>query len=560
MGKTISDSLPISYWFRATDVKPTQIREWASAVLFVLSLTILTFVPYDLAYIFERPGTVFTGALMNSQDTNSYLAKMEQGYNGSWLYSIPFTSEDHSPAFLGGFYLMLGHAARTFHVSIIQMWHVARAVFTFLMFLTTFAFIRHFLSDLRQRWVAYLLAVTGSGFGWLLLMAGQVNWLGDMPVDFKMPEAHLFFSALTYPHFAVGVALILGSLWMSLRFFEPNRLRFALGSSVLNLALAIVYPFMIYLIAAVLAFNWIQACLSVRRVLLRQAVGVAVSMMLPLPLLIYYSVILRTNLVFRTWDIQAVTPSPNALHYLMAYGALLLLAIPTLRDAKLRPLWLWIMAVAILVYAPLNAQRRFVEGVQVPLSILAAAGLGAYYLPRLRASSIFNGVARRFHYSPEGLERFLVVGLLLLFAVSNIYTLLSMSVTAAVVEPFPFFRQDTEEEAVVWAGANLPHYAIVMSSYETGNNIPTQTGLRSFVGHWAETMNWEQKLEQLGLFFNRETSNDWRMSFLAANHSEYVWYGPEEKKLGDFDPVDLPQATEIYRNRDIIIYRIGIKP
>ena len=41
--------------------------------------------------------------------------------------------------------------------------------------------------------------ILGSGLGWVLFLFGQTYWLGAFPVDFKMPEAHLFFSAMTLP-------------------------------------------------------------------------------------------------------------------------------------------------------------------------------------------------------------------------------------------------------------------------------------------------------------------------------------------------------------------------
>ena len=49
------------------------------------------------------PGLSFTGILMNPEDSQTYFAKMLQGYNGRFLYTIPFTPEPHDPAFVGVF-------------------------------------------------------------------------------------------------------------------------------------------------------------------------------------------------------------------------------------------------------------------------------------------------------------------------------------------------------------------------------------------------------------------------------------------------------------------------
>ena len=532
-------------------------HERLEAFLVALMLAGLMFIPGALGYAFARPGTEFMGTLMNPEDTNSYLAKMQQGYEGEWLYSIPFTSEAHSPAFLGGFYLLLGHAARVLGLSIIMTWYIARIVFTLLMFVTTYGFIRYFLTDSRTSWTAYFLAITGSGLGWVLLALGQTQWLGDTPVDLKMPEAHLFFSALTFPHFAAGVTLILASLWLSLRVFETKRMFFAFGAGLVNLALAIIYPFLIYLIALVLGLYWLNLCFTSKRLRLRSGIGAALSLLIPLPLLVYYLYVLRTNVVFQAWDAQAVTLSPNPLQYLVAYGAMLVLAAPSLRDPKLRPLWIWLMAVTALVYAPFSPQRRFVEGMQVPLSILAAAGLWSYYLPRLRAGVLFRRIASRPGYTEQGLERLAVTGLVAVLAVSNIYVLMSTSMTAALEQPYPFFQSRDEIEAIDWAGAHLPAQSVILSAYESGNLIPTRTSLRTVIGHWAETVDFQRKYSEVSTFFGAGVSDEWRDGFLLSQHAGYVFYGPPERALGDYNPALQPGLTCVYQNTAVKIFRVG---
>ncbi len=52
--------------------------------------------------------------------------------------------------------------------------------------------------------------------------------------------------------------------------------------------------------------------------------------------------------------------------------------------------WTWILVCAALLYFPINMQRRFVEGLQVPLSIVAAVGLVRVALPRLQQTRAFE--------------------------------------------------------------------------------------------------------------------------------------------------------------------------
>lgn len=531
-------------------------REWLIAALLAVCLVLLVQLPYLLAVMIPAPGLVFAGVIMNPEDSNSYLAKMEQGYEGEWLYHIPYTVEEHAPAFLGGFYIAWGHLARGLNLSVMQMWHLARIVCAMMLCLVTYGFICHFVADARTRWLAYAIALLTAGAGWLLFVAGQREWLGEMPTDFKMPEAHLFFALMTFPHFAAGAALIQLSFWLNIRSFETERWGFALASGITNLALGIVYPFLIYLIATVTLLYLVYLWLSSRQIPIRQGLHGTLALAVAAPLYLYYAGVLQTNAVMQAWDAQSITPSPHPLHYMVAYGALLALAAPTIRRKDLAFLWVWVIAVGLLVYAPLNPQRRFVEGVQVPLSVLAAVGVMTFYLPRLRGAALFQKLAARPNYSVQGLERLVLIGLVALLSISNVYILASTSATAAAEQPDPLFRTQAEVDAVDWMGNHVPPPAIVLSTYETGNFIPTRTPLKSVVGHWSETINFKSKYDNVRAFFGTSRDDAWRAQFLTAQGADYIFYGPRERLWGEYDPARNSHLTRIYQNDQVTLYQV----
>ena len=534
-------------------------REWLAALCVAVVAIGLLQIPYALGYTLARPGTEFTGVIMNPEDSQSYFAKMLEGYDGHWLYTIPFTTEKHSPAFLGGFYLLLGHLARWLGVTIEGIWHLARVISDLILFLVTFGFIANFLREPHTRWTAYLLAVFGSGLGWVLFLLDQPYWLGWFPVDFKMPEAHLFFTALTFPHVALGTALILGSFWLTLRSFAPSgKLLYAVGAGIANLVLVIVYPFLIYLIAATLGLYWIYLAVRTRRVLWREAWRVAMAAAIPAPLVLYYALTLATNPVMSAWDAQSITLSPPLPHFLVAYGVMLAFALLALWHTREEYafLWTWLLAVALLVYAPLNSQRRFVEGVQVPLAILAAVGLCQVTLPWLTQTRGFRMLASLPRYSVAGLERLLIAVFLLFASLSNIYILASVSLTAALQQPYPLFRSRDEIAAVDWLGANTARSDVVMASYETGNYIAAHAGNRVVIGHWAETVDWQRKFDEVDAFYSAVTSNAARQSLLKRYSVRYVWFGAVERELGGFDPETCPDLKLVFSNDAAQIYRV----
>jgi hypothetical protein len=261
----------------------------------------------------------------------TYFAKMFQGYQGAWAYTIPFTTEPHNAADVGVFYVWLGQLARVAGSSIMAVWHISRLIADLILFLVTFGFIAQFFPNRQQRWTAYLLALFGSGLGWVLFVIGQPYWLDNFPVDFKQPGAHLFFTAFTYPHITFGTACIIASIWIIWRLgagdwrWEMKALRLIILAGLINTALGIAYPFLLYIVMVVTAVYWLYLTLQARRILWQTGFLLAGTFVIPAPLYVYYAYTLQTNAVFKAWDVQAATPSPPWPHFLVAYGLMLLL-------------------------------------------------------------------------------------------------------------------------------------------------------------------------------------------------------------------------------------------
>ena len=549
-------------------------KEWALALLVGLAMVGITAVPYLLATLAAQPGTIFTGTLMNPEDSQTYFAKMLQGYDGRWLYTIVFTAEPHQPAFLGGFYFFLGHIARSTGLTIVTVWHLARAVSVLLLTTAVYGFTAFFVADRRTRLTGFLTAVFGAGLGWLLFLLNQPYWLDTFPVDFKMPEAHLFFTSLTFPHIILSTALLLASFWALLQAFahqsSPRGWAFAALASVVNLSLSILHPLLVYVIVLTGGLYWLFLTIQARRILWREGFLLVAALVLPGLLNLYYGYTLLTNDVLRGWDAQReATVSPPWPHLLLAYGPLLLLAgLHALRQwrsgIKMSPrwlfLWTWVAATALLVYAPLNSQRRFVQGVHVSLSILAAAGWVEVALPWLLGTRPLRAILTHDRYSEPGLTRFFSALFLLVISLSNLYVFASVTTSAIIQQPDLLFRPTDEVTAVQWLRDNTPRTAVVLGDYETGNYVAGQAGNPVVLGHWAETIDFEAKTAVVAQFYSAAASDDWRQAYLDETQTQYVWYGPREQLLGGFQPGTAVYLHPIYRQGTITIYKVDNSP
>jgi hypothetical protein len=542
-------------------------REWGIAAGMALAVTLALQVPYALGYWNARAGTEYSGLLVNLSDVTYYVA-MQLGMAGEWLYRIRFTAEPHDGAFLYTFYLALGQLARLLGMNAEMMWHVSRAGMSFLMFLGVYGFIAYFIEKPNWRRVAFLLAVLGAGFDWFALPFDAADPASGVPLDLRMPEAHLFFSAFTYPHYSAAILCMVVVFWCALRGLTESVstrtwILLAVGGALANLGLVLVYPFLIFLTAGVLGIFLMALMWRAKKILWRHAFWLSAFFLPALPLLVYYQRVLATNEIIRLWNEQVVTYSPNVAHYLLTYGLYLVPALWNLwrvrfGDEAQTPrrmfLWIWLGVVAMLLYAPLNAQRRFVEGVQIPLAIVATLGLCETALPRVRATRWFQNVARRPGYSIAGLQRLLVILFLGIAALSSFFLYTSAVLTNIVLQPYPFFRPRAELAAMDWLRANAGREDVVLATYYAGAWLPYRAGTRAYIGQYYETVHFFEKFRAVEKFFDANADDATRQDFFRATGAAYVFYGPAERAAGDWDPAHAEWLERVYGNDTTFVY------
>ncbi len=84
--------------------------EWRWVIVISGLLVALTIVPYAWALARNQSTSEwqFMGMLTNPKDGATYLAKIEQGREGSWLFQLRHTPQQHDGAVFHTFYLFLG--------------------------------------------------------------------------------------------------------------------------------------------------------------------------------------------------------------------------------------------------------------------------------------------------------------------------------------------------------------------------------------------------------------------------------------------------------------------
>lgn len=515
-------------------------REVRWVLLWALAIVGLSSLPYLVAWRLTPDGLHYTGLLINPYDGESYYAKMQQGARGDWLFHLAFTPEPHEGAFVYTFYLALGHLAVALGLAIPIAYHLARVVAGLLFLLVAYHFLAWFFPTIQTRRAAFLLLGFSSGLGWLF------GSLGLATADLWVAEGFTFLSIFANPHFPLTVALML-LLFLSVVDVQAGKPRVPriLWTAGLGLLLAMVQPLAVPIVLAVLGVTLALLAWTERRLRWGEIVAWGVGAAGATPILLYDLYVFAANPAMAAWSAQNLTSSLPPWDYAVGYGLILVLAvggaIVAVRRREPGDLFLlsWVGTVAILLYVPFSLQRRFITGLHVPLTMLAALGLEQVLWPRVHPA-----------------RRSLVTGAILGFtALTNVFVP-AISVAGVAQGRAPLVMTADEAAVFAWLRANTEWTDTVLAPPDSGQFIPAWAGNRVVYGHPFETIDAAAKEAQVSRFFGPEATAEERQALLERYGVRYVLSLTPESPP-DRASLDL---TPVWTGSEAILYRVEAEP
>lgn len=515
-------------------------REKQWVLLWALAIVGLSSLPYLAAWQLAPEGTHYTGLLINHYDGESYYAKMQQGARGEWLFHLAFTPEPHDGAFIFAFYLALGHVATILGLSIPFTYHLARVAAGLFFLLVAYRFLASFFPTLQTRRAAFLLLGFSSGLGWLL------GPLGLATADLWVAEGLTFLSIFANPHFPLAMALML-LIFLSVLDVLGERVHVAriLWTAGLGLLLAVVQPFAVPIVLAVLGVTLAAVACMERQVRWGKVTTWAAALAGAAPIMIYDLYVYQANPALAAWSAQNLTPSLPPWDYALGYGLILVLALGGavfgLRRRQPGDLFLlsWVGTAVLLLYMPFALQRRFITGLHVPLTALAALGLEQVIWPRIRP-------ARR------SVVTALIVGFTLL---TNLFV---SAVTVAGVAQGRAQLVMTAEEAAAstWLQRHSHWTDTVIAPPGSGQFIPAWAGNRVVYGHPFETIEAQSKEAEVVRFYSPTATDEERRALLDRYDVRYVLSLSPENVLNSA----ALSLTPVWREGEAILYRVETAP
>ena len=564
-------------------------NEWLLVLGIAAGVMILTVLPYARAVRMAGAGEYFCGFLWGVDEGNVYLAWLRQAAAGRWLLANQYTIAPQNPHFFNVFLILLGRFSALTGLAPIVVFHLARFLGGMFLLCAFYLLVAEITASRRIRLAALLIAALSSGLGWIVYLQAKMSdlplgaWDGLRPMDVAygwqaQPEAVTFLSLLLNPLFVISMGLLCLVLRYGLRAARAPGLRSAVVSGILLLILGNVHTYDALIVYLAL-FAWfvvvaVQGAITWRTAASRYAVIAVLG--LPGPLWAYYTMRLDP-----AYSQKAATPTHSATpwDYAIGYGLVFLLAlvgavvIIRLRRTAARkagekfsrkllfPI-VWAALGFGLLYLPVSFQRKLIEGLHLPLCLLAAVAL----------VELHRRLAGRVSFA-------LILAVFLLLTVpSNLLFLADCFDHLAVnnvdllryLMP-PTYLSHAEKTALSWLEANAPDGAIVLSSSLTGSHIPAHTPCRVVAGHWAETLRFREMLQLVGHFYWPGREPSVRRQILRRIGADFVYYGPQEQLLqqgmaggGQFEPdapwdpsVGLPELEIAFAGDGLRIYRVG---
>ncbi len=561
----------------AVSAQPTtNRRDWLYLGIFIIVLLLITGVPYFYAQRLAGADKQFMGIIFNIPDHFQYFSWMREAQD-KILVPNQLTPETSTPLLFNLLWWTLGRIESITGLSYATLYQFARLLAGAFAAVSIFWFCGLVFTNRAKRWTAFLLAMLGSGLGWLMIVAKFVGRLADAPFPFTIytSEPNSFFTVMAFPHFTIATALITLVFGMVLLAQRTQKLKYAWYGAIICLILTLQHSYDFFTICGVIAmfalFLWIR---DRKFPVFMLKVGIIIVIVAVWPALQAFY-ITQADAVWKGVLSQfdnagAWTPAPYLLPILM--GIAWLLAIWSIkikmpwkdRDDTHLFLLAWFVSHFILIYLPLNFQIHLLSGWQVVIGVLATIGLYTRILPILQ---------RWFKNTPPN-RLALVATVVLLIAVipTNLYLVgqrfvdIRRAVTEAESPDNPampgasdnrLFISKDEYDALKYIETQVTGEDVVFANLGLGQFVPAITGARSYVGHWAQTLNFHDKFASVQTFYNEATTDADRQALLETYGVDYVLYSPEEAKLGTFDPSTASYLEPVYDEGNVKVFKVA---
>jgi hypothetical protein len=193
----------------------------------------------------------------------------------------------------------------------------------------------------------------------------------------------------------------------------------------------------------------------------------------------------------------------------------------------------WVTISPVLLSIPFSLQRRLVEGLWICLIVLSMIALEKSINPKIRRT-----------------------GWIFIATFPTTIFLLIGGVLTALKTDKPVFRPLEEVRAFEYIADIINESGVVLSSFETGNALPAWAPVFVVIGHGPESADIRYNTPRIEAFYQIGTEDSNRNQLLEEFRVDYVFWGPAERRYGNWNPGNSDFLDLIYQHGDYQIYKV----
>jgi hypothetical protein len=521
--------------------------------------------PYLYGYISAPPGKKFVG-LVGWDVAGSYMYFMweRQTAEGDFLLENRLTPEKHAPFYFNLEWLLLGRMIKYTGLSMIAGFHLER----FLTMLAAFAILYYlltcFFDHRRERRLVFLWIISTSGLGWIFWLLQDLGGLSWSIRVWDIEGVNLFGYLINKPHVIRSLAMICLSYALLLKGEQTQRRVYFILAGLSILVQGFIRPYDLPTAFLLLVLFPTLICIREGRFSKARFLNYFLAALTAAPIYFYYILLHLLSVLkdsFRAVDFPAFTP----LELVTWLGIPLLLMVASFDGLRRWRNWsvselflyLWYAIVLGLIYAypiiPWGMESAGLCYIAAP--IVAGIFLFRDVIPRVVATTPWQGISSRFHVTGSGLAALAFVPVIVLSLPSNVVLTARLFHTLAN-HSRPYYIPTDVADAFQWLEHHAQPRDLVLSHPGNGYHLPADAGVRAFVGHGHFTINYQQKVEQMLYFYNAAASEPFRKELLKKYGIDYVFFGDLERATGAFDPLTAPYLSQVYANATAAIYKV----
>ncbi|MFA5133373.1 MAG: hypothetical protein WC459_01010 [Patescibacteria group bacterium] len=496
-------------------------QEWKFWAKVLIALVFITSISRIFAIILSPNDWVWSGrTYFPPGDHYVYISYIEQIKNGANILHDLFSAKEDTAPMFNIFWMSLGYIARFTGFSALIVKEVSRILLIPGLLFLLYLLISYFFKNIFERKIAFLLSVFGGGIGiWVYPITNVLNRgeiIDRLPIDISVSEAFVFLSSYYSAHFIFSIMLFIFLILNILIAADKKRIKYVFFGGIAGAILLNFHPFSFVVFAYIFAVYFLYLLWVDRARAFFIFKYFLFFGLLIMPAAIYHVQMMSTP----WWQNQAWasgTEAPNIIYIILGYGFLFLFSIASIYriiknnfEIERAPfLIIWFFGQISLIFLPISIQRRFLEGYSIILSILATPYI------------VF--LIKKKPWLMKG-KCFPATVFICTFCLSFLAVIYLDFTNYIKKIPQIYFPKDYYK-AMLALRKYTNEGDLILADVLSSNAIPGVALRNVFVGHGAETINFQYKFEILTRFGEGTNLAD-RMAILKNNKIDYFFYDP----------------------------------